>query len=274
MSRFTIRGRRWPSLLLLAVAAVATGSVLGAARDGDAAIAVVPTNQVPPVVTGTPKVGETLTTTNGTWTGTAPITFTYQWSRCDENGGSCAAISGATNNTYVLKQVDSGNTLRSTVSATNTDGTRESTSVPTAVVTTAAVPAPTGCPGGTGSIDAKDVSSPARLSIDQQVTSPALITSSTNQVVAHFRVTACNGRPVQNALVLAQVVPFDQFAGPEGTTAADGTVNITLNRQKGFPASRKQQLLVMFVRARKAGEDALAGISTRRLVSFPVALSG
>src|SRR3954469_20683142 len=181
MTRFTICGRRWPALLLLAVAAVSTGSILAAARNGDAAIAVVPTNTVPPAVSGTPKVGETLTATNGTWTGTAPITFAHQWSRCDENGGSCAAISGATANTYVLKQVDAGSTLRATVTATNTDGSRESTSVPTAVVTTTPQPAATGCPGGTGAIDAKDVSSPARLQIDQQITSPSLITGSTNQ---------------------------------------------------------------------------------------------
>jgi len=274
MTRITIRGRRWPVLILLAVAAVATGSILATARSGDAAIAVVPTNTQPPVISGTTKVGETLTTTNGTWTGTPAPTFTQQWSRCDENGGSCAAISGATASTYVLKQVDGGATLRATVTATNADGSRDSTSVPTAVIATTPQPAATGCPSGTGAMDAKDVTSPARLQIDQQIVSPSLITGSTSQIVAHFRITACSGRPVQNALVLVQVVPYDQFSGPEASTAADGTVNVTLNRQKGYPVSSKQQLLVMFVRARKAGEDVLAGISNRRLVSFPVTLAG
>jgi hypothetical protein len=75
-----------------------------------------------PVVTGTAVVNQTLTTSVGSWAGgTAP--YSYQWQRCSSTGTSCANIPGATATTYQLTTADGNHVVRSTVSATNVNGT-------------------------------------------------------------------------------------------------------------------------------------------------------
>jgi murein DD-endopeptidase MepM/ murein hydrolase activator NlpD len=54
-----------------------------------------------PTISGTARVGRTLTANPGTW-GPAPVTLTYQWYRGSN------AISGATGTTYVIKSSDRG----------------------------------------------------------------------------------------------------------------------------------------------------------------------
>lgn len=84
-----------------------------------------PYNTVLPAITGTTTVGQTLTTTNGTWAGDATITYARQWQRgsaADQNDPSWANIASATNLTYVLQSADLGKRIRCVVTATNSEG--------------------------------------------------------------------------------------------------------------------------------------------------------
>ena len=273
MTRTTYSGRRWPTALLIAALALAIGAVFGTAQTGQAAAKDKPSNTAPPTISGTPQLGSQLKATNGTWAGTTPITYKYQWSRCDTTGGSCSDISGATAQTYDLKQVDVGTALRIDVTATNGDGSATTTSAPTASITALATTPPTGCPAGSGVINVSDLSLPAQLSIGGQSVTPGVIGRSSQQITVTVHVSACGGRPVQGASVYATAVPFNQFTVPAQTpTGADGSVNLAMNQQTGFPAARRQQLLAMFVRASKPGDPQLGGVSARRLISFPVDL--
>jgi hypothetical protein len=269
--------RKLAPVTVLAVAAGLVGVVLGGTGIGTAATTAKPTNQEPPTITGKAQVGQTLTANEGQWTG-SPTDFDYAWRRCDADGGSCSLISGANQKTYALKDVDKGNTLRVRVTAQNADGRTTSTSVPTAVISEAAAPPPPPTAGaceraGNGPVVIGDVKAPNRLLVDRQSLNPSVVGGSSQQLVVRFHVSACGGKPVQGALVFVTAVPYNQFSVPAETpTGSDGWAELQMNRLRGFPAANRQQLLVMFVRAREPGGNLLAGISTRRLVSFPVNL--
>jgi hypothetical protein len=78
-----------------------------------------PVTNSPPAVSGMAQHGVTLTSTEGTWTSQVSFTTGRQWLRCDQTGGSCTAIAGATASTYTPTATDVGATLRLRVTATN-----------------------------------------------------------------------------------------------------------------------------------------------------------
>src|SRR5437763_916877 len=94
-----------------------------------------PTNTALPAISGSAQAGQTLTASNGSWSG-EPTSYAYQWQRCNSSGGSCAAITGATAQTYTAASADVGSTLRVAVTASNSGGASSpATSAQTAVVT-------------------------------------------------------------------------------------------------------------------------------------------
>jgi hypothetical protein len=72
-----------------------------------------------------PVVGHFLTASVGSWDGSFPITYTYQWKRCDAAdpvNGVCVEIPGATSSFYTPSNTDVGKRLRVQVKATNSQG--------------------------------------------------------------------------------------------------------------------------------------------------------
>jgi hypothetical protein len=99
-----------------------------------------PANTSLPTISGTAQSGQTLGASPGAWSGTQPITFAYQWRRCDTSGASCGPIAGATGSSYTLVVADVGSTIRVAVTADNgVPPTATATSAATAVVQAAPV---------------------------------------------------------------------------------------------------------------------------------------
>jgi hypothetical protein len=64
-----------------------------------------PVNTAPPIVSGTPAVGDILSCSPGSWTGTPPPTFTYRWLRAGTQ------ILGATESSYSTQAADEGHDI-------------------------------------------------------------------------------------------------------------------------------------------------------------------
>ncbi len=89
---------------------------------------ILPANTTAPTISGLAKVGQLLTAVTGSWTGTQPLSFGYQWQLCEVLAPTkCTNIAGATSATFLLGVLDLGLPVRVLVTATNVAG---STSVP------------------------------------------------------------------------------------------------------------------------------------------------
>jgi len=113
-----------------------------------------PTNSVVPAVSGTASVGNALSSSTGTWSDVDPSTtlsYSYQWYRADDNGGTNEAlITGASASSYNLTSTDAHKYLRVIVTANDGNGSADqsATSLRTAIgnsaPTNSVVPAITG----------------------------------------------------------------------------------------------------------------------------------
>ena len=132
----------------LAVSVTATSSAGAATASSTTSLPVAPAGAAaasraavltPPGVSGTAQVGQVLTASAGTWSG-SPTSFAYQWRRCDGAGSGCTPIVNAAASSYTLTPGDLGSTLSLVVTATAKGGSQTATAPTTAAVAAAPVP--------------------------------------------------------------------------------------------------------------------------------------
>ena len=122
-----------------AALALVLGALVLPTAGGASAQATGPKNTAEPAVSGRAEQGRTLSTTQGSWTGSTPMSFAYHWVRCGTDGGlpdgsNCVFLPGATKSKYTLVAADVGFRMRVRVTATNSAGSSTVASNPTAVV--------------------------------------------------------------------------------------------------------------------------------------------
>ncbi len=122
--------------------------------------------------------------------------------------------------------------------------------------------------GGGSAVPVSSVSLPDRLVISAFSSTP--IVSRTAPFTMKVRVSDTRGRLVQGALVLAQGIPFGRVtAAGEVATDSNGVATISFRATTRLPLIRGNAVQ-FFLRARKSGDNILAGVSTRRLVQVPI----
>ena len=224
------------------------------------AVGAAPVNTKKPTISGTPKQGSTLTAAHGTWTGAEPISYAYQWARCDSAGSNCGAIPGATSKTLALGSDDVNKRIKVKVTAKNSLGSASAQSAATAPVEAAVGPG--------GAVDVNTLPSTERLSTDPVRFIPSVITSR-SPFQLEVTVVDLKGQRVSGALVYALGVPYKLIKeAPEVKSDSSGHATITLYPTANFPKSGTLQI---FVRVRRASDpDLLTGISNRRLIQVTI----
>ncbi len=108
-----------------------SGSVLKATRAPTSATVWSGTdvaNTVMPEVSGSSTPGVRMAVTEGKWSG-SPVVYGYQWEDCNNSGGECTVIPGATNANYTPTSKDEGRRLAAIVTATNGGGSASVTAL-------------------------------------------------------------------------------------------------------------------------------------------------
>jgi len=223
-----------------------------------------PANTKPPTISGSPLVGSSLSANTGTWVGTEPITYSYQWQRCDSSGNACSARSGETSADYTVVKNDVGKTLRVQVKGKNSRGSGSAISAATAVVQDATGGVIT-LPNGEKSVPVADVPKGERLIVDQVQFNPNPVTSRSVPIQVRIKVEDTRGYVVRDALVFLRSTPILTETPTDAPTGTDGWITYHVMPRSDFPLKTGYSVQ-FYVKAYRKGDPTLAGIAGYRLV--------
>ena len=122
------------TLALVVTATNAAGSTSATSSLTSLIAGIVPKNSALPSISGLLQDGGLLSATTGSWSGSEPISYAYQWQLCNALGKACEEISGATGSTLKLDPSEIGKTLALVVTATNAAGSTSATSSLTSLI--------------------------------------------------------------------------------------------------------------------------------------------
>ena len=252
----------------------ATNTISGSGGGGSGA----PANTVKPTISGTATQGQMLTASTGTWTGKTPITFADQWYRCDANGNNCSPITGETGPTRIVDAGDVGNRLKVRVTAMNSSGVNGADSATTDVVKSSGggggggslPPGAITLPDGKISIPVTSVPADQRLIVDSVKFNPNPVRARNTPLEVSVHIIDTRGYVVRDALVFVRSVPILTSTPPELATAQNGWAIFQVLPRADFPL-RAGHSVQFFIRARRTGDNPLAGVGTRRLVQVRTA---
>jgi subtilisin family serine protease len=181
-----------------------------------------PVSVAAPAISGTAGESQTLSASAGSWTGSTPMTYGYQWTRCDSVGAGCSDIIGATGQSYTLAPADVGYAVRAWVTASNAYGTAVSSSAPTGVITPAqpvtSPPSPTSTAMFSGNLNKK------------QTTRSFTVTLGTGEARAQLSFSKAN------SLTLTLV-------GPDGSTIGSASGASIIELVRSVPAGAYQYII-------------------------------
>jgi hypothetical protein len=230
-----------------------------------------PVNVQPPTLSGTAAEGSALRVSPGTWNGVQPITYTFQWLRCDPAGNNCVVQPGFADDSYVLRDGDIGKTVRARVLARNTRGEASRLTAQSPVVQGPQGPAgQITLPNGEKSIPVTSVPSDQSLVVDQAIFSPNPVRSQTAPFTVRIKVKDTRGFVVRDALVFFRSTPLVTRNAQDQRTGQDGWLTLTITPERDFPELRNGYSLQFYVKAYRQGDPVLGGIAGTRLVQVPL----